>query len=185
MTWQPPRESEFTQPTERCPHPEWWTAENIMATEVEVSKLVAAFVVAVQPEFVVEIGSHYGQTTARIAQALEENGHGEFVSLEIDQGLHESASWRTQQYKKIQLICENSHNYIPPRKIDFLFVDGGLDRLSDVAHFEPYLTERALVIVHDTGHDPYDQQVLPILDILGGNHIQLDTPRGLLIVKRG
>lgn len=186
--WQPPRESDYTRPTEICPHPEWWTTENALSTECEVSRLVAALVQACQPEFIVEVGTHYGQTAERIARVMAENGHGEFVSLEIDLGMFQSATNRCSVLpadvrSRLELVHINSREYIPTKPIDFLFVDGAGDRITDVRYFAPYLSARAIVIVHDTGYSPYDHQVGGMLDILGGQHIQLDTPRGVLIVK--
>lgn len=181
-TWQPPRESEYTPPTEICPHPVWWSAENIMATEVEISMLVAALVRATQPDFIVEVGTHYGQTAERIAEAVKLNGHGKAVSLEIDLGMYQSAMNRCLQ-SDIELKLVDSLQYIPPVPIDFLFVDGALDRCADVRHFLPYMAPRGMICVHDTAHPPYSDQVPEILDLCGGSHIQIDCPRGFLIIK--
>jgi len=180
--WQPPRESDYTLPSELCPHPEWWSSENAYATEVESSMLVAALVKATQPEFVVEVGSHYGQTSERISKVITENGHGEFVSLEIDPDLFGSASHRCAGLC-VQLININSLEYIPPKPIDFLFVDGSMDRLSDFEHFLSYMSPRGMIVVHDTAAEGYIQQVPRMLELCKGDHIQLDTPRGLLILK--
>ena len=113
--WKPGRENLYTAPRPDCPHPEWWSAENIMATECELSELVAALVRATQPEFVVEIGSHYGQTAYLIGMAIRKNGHGEFVSLEIDYGLWGSACHRCSGVSEAKIININSLEYIPPK----------------------------------------------------------------------
>jgi glycosyltransferase involved in cell wall biosynthesis len=183
--WQMPKESEFSQPTTLCPHPEWWSSENYMATEVEVSQLIATLVRAVQPEFVVEIGSHYGQTTERIGTAIIGNGHGEFVSLELDSGLYGVAVNRCTGLlsDKVQILNSNSLEYIPPKPIDFLFVDGAVDRVADVKHYLPYMAPRSYIIVHDMVERFYLNQLKEVLEFCGGNHIQLDTPRSLLIIK--
>lgn len=182
--WKPPRESDYTPARPHCPHTEWWSTENSFATEVEVSELIAALVRACQPEFVVEVGAHYGQTTANIARAIAQNGHGYFVSLEIDQGLFESASHRCQGLQ-VELVRINSLEYIPPRLIDFLFIDGGDYRDQDTEHLLPYLSERAIVAVHDLANDWYGRHWPRFLELLGDQCLTIDSPRGLAIWKRG
>lgn len=186
MSWKPPRVSDYTAPSALCPHPEWWSCWNAVSTEVEVSMLVAALVRAIQPEFVVEIGAHYGQTTERIGQVLIENGHGTIVSLEIDPELHGSANNRCWNLPEsvVQILLCDSLQYIPTKPIDLLFVDGNIRRVSDVRHFRRYMAPRGYVVVHDTAAPGYIEQVPEILTICGGNeHIQLDAPRGCLIIK--
>jgi len=184
MTWQPPRESANHAPTELCPHPEWWSAWNPVSTEVEVSILVAALVRAMQPEFILEIGSHYGQTTERISQVIRENGHGEFISLEINPEMVGSASSRCAPWigKELTIILTDSLAYIPPRSIDFLFVDGNEARSKDVEHYLPYLSDHCMVVVHDAAY--YLSENERILDMWKWDHISLNTPRGLLILTR-
>lgn len=181
MTWQPPRESRNTAPTEKCPHPEWWSAWNPVSTEVEVSMLIAALVKAVQPEHVLEIGAHYGQTTERIARVIIENGHGEITSLDINPEMIGSASHRCQGLP-VTFVCMNSTQYIPEHPIDFLFVDGSEQRAADFEHYLPYLSISAMVVVHDTAAYLGERQ--RILDLWMGNHIELNTPRGVLIMTR-
>jgi hypothetical protein len=59
-------EARFTPPRPDCPHPEWWTSTDDDSTECEVTALVAAFVVALQPELVIETGTAFGQTAEAI-----------------------------------------------------------------------------------------------------------------------
>lgn len=184
MTWQPPLESLNHSPTELCPHPEYWHAWNSVSTEVEVSILVASFVRALQPENILEIGAHYGQTTERIAQVIRESGHGKFVSLEVDKDLLGSASHRCFDYigKEVDIVWANSLNYIPDQAIDFLFIDGSDARSKDLEHFLPFLAERCCVIVHDT--DYYLPETARILELWTGEHITLHSPRGLMVLTR-
>lgn len=185
--WKPPRVSDYTPPSELCPHPEWWSCWNSVSTEVEVSILVASLVQATQPEFVVEVGAHYGQTTERIGKILMENGHGQLVALEIDHGLHGSAMarcWMFENTEWVKILEMDSLQYIPPKPINFLFVDGAVNRLADVKHYRQFMAPRSIMVIHDTAHSDYTWQVPEILSLCGGNeHIQLDTPRGVLIIK--
>lgn len=180
-TWKPPRESEYHAPTELCPHPEWWSAWNAISTEVEVSMLVAALVRATQPEFILEVGTHYGQTAERISRVILENGHGYLVSLDINPEMTGSAS-NLCAGLPVELISIDSLKYTPPQLIDFLFVDGNEARSKDVEHFLGYLSPHAMVVVHDSAY--YLSENDAILRMWDGRHIQLNTPRGLLILTR-
>lgn len=146
--------------------------------------LVAALVRATQPEFVLEVGSHYGQTTERISQVIRENGHGELVSLEINPEMVGSASHRCYPYigKEVTIIHADSLVYIPPKSIDFLFVDGSEARSKDVEHYLPYLSTHCVVVVHDAAY--YLSENERILEMWQWDHISLNTPRGLLILTR-
>lgn len=169
-------------PTELCPHPEWWHAWNPYSTEVEVSKLVASFVTALQPEFVLEIGAHIGQTTERIGKALAFNRHGHLVSLEIEPAFVEIAQKRCEGLP-VYIAQVNSLEYAPPCPIDLLFVDGHeANRAQDVIQFTPVLSPHAVVICHDM--DYYISEMEKILAEWKGEHILLHTPRGLLILTR-
>ena len=181
MSWQPPRESQFHAPTERCPHPEWWSAWNAVSTEVEASMLVAALVKATQPEFILEVGSHYGQTSERIGHVVIENGHGEFISLDNNPEMIGSASHRCQGLP-VYFICADSLKYIPARPIDFLFIDGDEQRSKDLLHFMPYLAPSCVVVVHDTAYYLIETGI--ILKEWHWDHIELPTPRGLMVLTR-
>lgn len=181
--WKMPRENEYTAPRPDCPHPEYWEVENNMATERTVAELVAAFVRALQPEFVLEIGSHYGQTTELIGHAIRANGHGEFVSLEIDPGLYESACRRCWNVPEAHIVRTNSLDYIPEFPIDLLFVDGQMDRIPDIEHFLPFCSPGALILVHDMANAWYAEQLRKIFNLCGNKHVMLNSPRGLLILQ--
>lgn len=183
MSWQMPRESDYTAPRPDCPHPEYWEVENNMAAERTVAELVAAFVRAAQPEFVVEIGSHYGQTAELIGRAIRANGHGEFVSLEIDKGMYESATNRCLDVPEATIINIDSLLYIPPKPIDVLFVDGQLKRVLDIEHFLPYLSPGAIILIHDMAISGYGEQLSRIFELCGPDHVMVNSPRGLLIVR--
>lgn len=182
--WVAPLESLNHPPTELCPHPEWWHAWNPVSTEVEVSMLVAALVKAIQPEHVLEIGSHYGQTTERIALVIRENGHGEFTSLEFNPELAGSARARCWEFldKQVKIVVINSLEYIPPHPIDFLFIDGQDARADDLEYYLPYLAEHCMVVMHDTDYYLYETD--RALRMWKGDHIQIHSPRGLLVMTR-
>lgn len=184
MPWQIPRESDYTLPRPDCPHPEWWTSENNMATERELDELLGAFVRATQPEFVLEVGSHYGQGAELIGKALKQNGHGHCISLEIDGPLSNVARNRTQNVKDVvEIVTANSLTYEPPETIDLLYVDGAPNRVRDVEHFLPYCRQGTIILIHDMAHKDYSPQLPRIYELCGPNHIFLNTPRGMVIIE--
>jgi predicted O-methyltransferase YrrM len=184
MSWQIPRESAFTAPRPDLPHPEWWTAENHMATERELAELVAAFVVAMQPERVLETGSHYGQTTELIGEALERNGHGHLVSIDIDDPLANVARNRCSRLIKagwVEVVTADSFQFLPDFEIDLLFVDGAVDRASEYEHFVPYLADNAVALIHDMVNEGWLPQLPRIFEVCN-RHVLVNGPRGLLIL---
>jgi predicted O-methyltransferase YrrM len=181
------KEIEVTAPTDICPHPEWWNSEDVWGTEVENSILIAALVTATQPEFVVEIGSYTGQTTELIGNAVIENGHGEFVSLEIDHVKYNIATTRCMKLlsnDNIHIFNMDSRTFVPPKPIGLLYVDGGPDRQIDVRYYSPYMAPHSMIIVHDMAHQDYIEKIPEMLESCGSSeYIRIDSPRGLVIIK--
>src|SRR4051812_15337510 len=79
-------ESRFTRPTALCPNPHRWWSTDDDSTELQVSEMVAGLIRGLQPDYCVETGSAFGQTTETIGKALLKNGHGILHSLETDPG---------------------------------------------------------------------------------------------------
>src|SRR3546814_17475283 len=77
-------ESRFTDARKDCPHPERWHSPDSDSTEVEVSRLAAAFVEALRPDYVLETGTAFGQTSELIGQVLLTAGVGHLVTFEVD-----------------------------------------------------------------------------------------------------
>src|SRR3954468_8525000 len=77
-------EARRVAPSEECPHPEWWTSVDSDSTEREVTKLIAGLIRGLQPQYVVETGTAFAQTTRAIGRALRKNGHGHLDSLDVN-----------------------------------------------------------------------------------------------------
>ena len=77
-------ESRFTPSRKDCPHPERWHSPDSDSTEIEVSRLAAAFVEALRPDLVIETGSAFGQTAELIGQVLHTAGVGHLITFEVD-----------------------------------------------------------------------------------------------------
>lgn len=174
-------EAEWTAPTAWCPHPERWHAPDAHSTEVEVSELVAAFARALQPDYVVETGTCWGQTSEAVGRALQANGRGRLVTLEVD----------TQKVLRSQARCEglpvevrqqSSLDFTPEEPIGFAFFDSLIHlRLNELDRYRPWLPTGAVVGFHDTApHHGYGDQVDAVEWI---RPIRLRTPRGVTFAE--
>jgi predicted O-methyltransferase YrrM len=176
-------EATVTKASDHCPHPEWWHAPDGWSTEDEVSEFLGALVRVLQPEFVLEIGTHKAATTEYIERAMHSNGHGRMVSVEINRDLVDSPL----QYLSclpFEMVNVNSLLYTPPAAIDLLFVDGQNDRVADVARFAPRMARYGIIAVHDlAGRPVFREQLVPALEYASTERILLNTPRGLLLMR--
>ena len=171
-----PLESEFTPPSPHCPSPHLWHAHDGMATEVEVLELVAAFVRALQPEVVIETGTHRGFGAEAIGAALAANGHGLLFTTEIDEALHAEASERCLDLPVACLLMP-AREFVPPGPVDFAWFDSETaERVGEFDYYRQFMHDRTVVGFHDTSpHHGYR----PSLDALGIQLLDLPTPRGV------
>lgn len=178
-------EARFTPPRPDCPRPEWWHSTDDDSTEVEVTALVAAFVVALQPELVVETGTAWGQTAEAIGRALAANGHGRLVTLEPDAGRADHSRQRCAGLP-VDVLEQSSLDYAPDSPVDFAWFDS----LTDLRHREfmrylPHLSARAVVGFHDTGPQHPVRRHLErlVANELLPEPLWLPTPRGVCFVR--
>lgn len=181
------RESAFTSPRVDCPHPEYWSASDDQSTEVEVTALVAAMVVALQPEFVVETGACIGNTSEAIGKALRANGHGQLVALETEIGPVQTARQRCMDLP-VSILRMSSLDYTPDRPIDFAFFDSLVRlRAEEFERYLPWMHERTVVSFHDTApHHPLRDLLKPLAEReLLLSPLYLPTPRGIMFARVG
>jgi hypothetical protein len=169
-------ESDFTPPTELCPHPGRWHAHDGIATEVEVLELLAAMVRALQPDLVVETGTHHGWGAHAIGSALRANGHGRLTTLEVDPVAHAIARVRCAGLP-VDCVLGDSLAYTPDRPVDLAWFDSEtLIRADELTRFRPWMHARTVVGFHDTApHHGWRWR----LDGLGLVLLDLPTPRGV------
>jgi len=149
-------ESRFFAPTDRCPHPERFTSTDGDSTEIEVAEFIGALVRVCQPDVVVELGSAFGETTARIVEALDRNGHGFLYTLEIDGERAQYVRDRIPASDRWALVEQSSLEWLPPygETVDLLFSDTLRDiRCEEIHRFLPYMRAASLAAVHDSGWD--------------------------------
>jgi predicted O-methyltransferase YrrM len=176
------RESVFTQARDTCPRPDWWHATDPQSTELEVTELVAGFVRALQPEYVVETGTCVGQTAKAIGATLARNGHGRLDTLEVE--ADRAAYSRTQcDGLPVTVVEMSSLEFTPAGPIGFAWLDSRMElRVPEFDRFRPWLEPGAIVGIHDTAphmgvHGTHVEQ------LAGTRPIRLRTPRGVTFVE--
>lgn len=175
-------ESVWTRPRTDCPHPEWWHSTDDQSTELEVSELLAGFVRALQPEYVIETGTCDAQSAETMGMALLANGHGELETFEVETRFAMS-NWHRVAGLPVILNMMSSLDFTPTRPIDFAFFDSLIElRISEFERFRPYLSPGAVCAFHDTG--PHKGQWGKSIEALPGvRTLQLPTPRGITLLQ--
>ena len=190
-------ESRFTPSRRDCPHPERWHSPDADSTEIEVSRLAAAFVEALRPDLVVETGSAFGQTAELIGQVLYTAGVGHLYTFEVDEsrvaataervaGLPVSIGYQPSLDGIAGLIADGFNT----GKVGFAWLDSLFElRVPELRAIRPLLSPGAIVGVHDCGepgHTKYggfSQEVATAAATLGFNRLSLPTPRGVTFLQ--
>lgn len=181
-------ESNFTQPRDDCPHPEYWHSDDNESTEWEVIEFLYGLIRCLQPEFILETGTAFGAATYELASALQANGHGTMVSIEADPERAVQAT-RGCLGLPVEVICMDAIHYVPDQPIDFAWIDTGGNRAQELKALSPYLSGQSVVCIHDVGPQHLVWQSLidnKLLNTVGGefNFIKLPTPRGVAILQK-
>jgi SAM-dependent methyltransferase len=189
-TTHPLSEARFSIPRSECPNPEYWTSDDVDSTEHQVSALVAAFVIALQPELVLETGTAYGQTAQLIGQALKQNGHGRLITLETTPSRVMKSRARCEGLP-VDCLQVASTSYLPSvddPPLDFVWFDSLLHlRHIELLRFRPYMSERCVVGFHDTAPRRRVRKHLNELEADGHlvGLLHLPTPRGVTFARIG
>ena len=175
-------EGDLTAPSSWCPQPERWQAEDDQSAEVEVSELVAAFVRALQPDYVVETGTAHGYTARAVGEALRKNGHGRLVTLEIDPLLVAEARERCAGLP-VTVLEQSSMEFVPEEPVGFAWFDSLLHlRIPEFERFRPYMAVGTTVGFHDVAPH-FGQFGQAIANHRGLWPIFLRTPRGVCFAE--
>ena len=147
-----------------CPEPGRWIAPDGIATESDVSRFIAALVTMLKPDLVVETGAYLGHTTEAIGKALELEGRGRLIALEIAGDRALSVQERVRGLP-VQVAYTDSLVWMPSGLIDLLFVDSEYDaRVEEVRRFRPLASPRCVVVAHDTVMIDYRHKFPPLRD---------------------
>lgn len=179
-----PTEDQFYPSNDWCPNPHYWTSDDIMATEHQVTELVGSFVRALQPEFVLETGTYTGSTTLALGTALQRNGHGRGVSLEIDAALVQVAQQRVAGLP-IEVLQQDILTYTPPVPVDFAWIDSGPGgRMEHLRHVLQFCREGTILGVHDTNvkRDLY-AALLELVQTQPLRMVNLRSARGMALLE--
>lgn len=191
-------ESRFTQPRPDCMHPERWHSPDADSTEIEVSRLVAAFVQALRPDFVIETGTAFGQTAELIGYELRVAGVGELITFETDPNRVLASTLRcenlpvtvkqTPSLTGIAALLEPAPN--ARGSVGFAWLDSLFElRVPELRAIRPLLTPGAIVGIHDCGepgrtkYNDFAASVAQVAANLGFNRISLPTPRGCTFLQ--
>jgi|SRR3989344_231297 len=101
-----------------------------------------------QPRCLLEIGRYEGGSTMLISVAKSKEA--KFISLDIEDKCHETI--KKSLDKNTSLIIGDSKKFIPPCKIDYIFIDGDHSFegvRADFEHYFPYLNDGADILFHD------------------------------------
>lgn len=189
-------ESRFTESRKDCPHPERWHSPDSDSTEIEVSRLVAAFVGALRPDLVIETGSAFGQTASEIGTVLYEAGVGHLITFEVDPArvaatANQVAGLPVQVAQQaslegIEMLRMNGHQ----GTVGFAWLDSLFElRVKELEAIRPLLSPGAIVGVHDCGepgstkYNAFAQEIATAAKRLGFNRISLPTPRGVTFLQ--
>lgn len=172
-------ESRFTTARADCPHPEHWHSDDADSTEHEVTELVATFVRALQPELVLETGTAWGQTAHAVGRALQANGHGRLITLEVDAQRVQHARQRCAGLP-VEVRLQPSLEFVPPAPVGFAWFDSLFElRAAEFRRYRPFLLPQALVGFHDTGPQHPLRPDIEALRQEGLEVLFLPTPRGV------
>lgn len=175
-------ESRFTAPRQDCPHPERWHSTDDDSTEIEVSRFVGGLVTALQPDFVLETGTAWGQTAEEIGKSLRENGRGRLVTLEVDP-LRVTYSRERCEGLPVTVLQQGSLDYEPVEQIDFAWFDSLFNlRGPEFRRYLPQLRKGAIVGFHDTGpQHPLRPSIQALADEGLVRVMYFPTPRGFAL----
>lgn len=190
-------ESRFTPSRPDCPHPERWHSPDADSTEIEVSRLAAAFVEALRPDLVIETGSAFGQTAELIGQVLYTAGVGHLITFEVDPARVAATADRVAGLP-VQVTMEPSLSGIQhlvdlgkhARSVRFAWLDSLFElRVPELEAIRPLLSPNAIVGVHDCGepgetkYNLFAGEVAAAAQEMGFQRISLPTPRGVTFLQ--
>ncbi len=174
-------EDVWHKPRADCEHPEYWHATDGDSTELEVTDLLVGFVRGLQPDFVIETGTAYGQAAKAMGHALKENGHGRLLTLEPDPDRARLSRYRCRRLP-VTIVQKSSMEYTPDAVIDFAWFDSLIElRTLEFRRYWPYMHSGTVVGFHDTGPAfPLRRCIdeLAVEDLLTPP-LHLATPRGV------
>lgn len=129
-------------------------------------RFVYAFAKYYRPNYIVEVGTDTGGTAVAWAKALQENGSGKLICVDMDAYAHNTYPRSVQinlaktglPLERVELRCGNSRDIIPklgaerPGEVDIYLVDGDHTyegALADIQNGLPMMKTGGFILVHD------------------------------------
>ena len=174
-----------------CPEPARWLAPDGNATEKDVSALIGAFVRALKPDYVVETGCYFGDTSAVIGNVLKVLGRGTLLTIDIDPDMV-ALTRKACADLPVDVMVAKASNVVPLYPVDLLFIDCDLpDRQRQIRNFKLYASPRCVILVHDTAlieacpgiPEFYADMQRLVDDGIVEPWLRLPTPRGLSLSR--
>jgi len=139
----------MTRPGE-CRHPTRYSSVDKYATEDQVTRLIAAFVTALQPDYVLETGAYHGHTSEAIGMALARAGQGRLDTLEVNEERARIAQARVADLP-VTVHAISTAKFTPDGVIDLAFIDEAIpERGRTLQRYRQYFRPGSVILVHDT-----------------------------------
>lgn len=156
------------------------------AADISEQMLLYWLIRAGKHKNIVEIGTHKGMSTLYMAHALYDEGiDGKVITMdpiEWDQRKTFRSFPELQPFIDFRMI--KGEDLVVDDKVDFLFVDGYHEAewvTREFTHFEPYLSEKAVVVFHDAAGDNSGVGVNKAVLSLGIQNAWIPTPNCIRI----
>lgn len=169
-----------------CPDVSRWSAPDGVATETEVTALLAALVTALKPGLVIETGSYLGHTSEAIGRALQREARGRLLTFEIAPDRAEHV--RRKVYGlPVDVVTGTAQTCnLGGERVDLLFVDSEYDaRIEEIRFFRRWASKRCVVVAHDSVVVDYKRKLADLHGLEGivQPWLHLPTPRGLSVTR--
>lgn len=154
---------------------------------IEEESLLYALVRMTKPAIAIETGTHFGASTERIVDALEDNGRGHLYSCDINPDLVHAFRDRTAGRPVTPLCCTGAdlirHLKVPA---DFVLIDSGnhhvrMDELRLLGAHN--VAPMGIVAIHDICMPDYDQ-MYELFAERGWPHLIFPSRGGMAVFQR-
>jgi predicted O-methyltransferase YrrM len=141
------------------------------AIEIETAIFLYGLVRRINPQVIMETGTHFGFSTACFALALRDqwvdyphHRKGHIYTVGVDQWQQRYDLWSRLELDDWITYTEiDSLTYNVPEKADILFLDAdhGVEFvINEFNHYLPHLASQAHVLFHDTALDPREAEAV-------------------------
>lgn len=178
---------------------------NTGGVECQVGEFLYALTKMLQPNEVLETGTHYGVSSTYIALALKENKKGNITT--IDCVYYDQAKYihnKTEVVSYITQLQMDATTFIPNKKYQIVLLDTEpILRFDEFVKFYDYVDDGGIIIIHDLHpnlsfnanqdkslpyeHWPYGDFRIKLGSFIKEHKVQIisfNTPRGLTIFQK-